>query len=149
MAGWIIRRAGRGDEPAIVKLEALSFGPASWGAKAVAEGLNAPKVSALLIQPSKTEAAVGFAFWRALGEQAEILSIGVAPSARRRGAARALLCDIIEQARAEGVRRLFLEVDMANAAARALYAAEKFEPIAERRRYYKNGGDALVMRLDL
>ncbi|HNS86666.1 MAG TPA: hypothetical protein PKH09_07165, partial [Parvularculaceae bacterium] len=37
----------------------------------------------------------------------------------------------------------------ANAAARALYAAEKFEPIAERRRYYKNGGDALVMRLDL
>ena len=149
MSDWIVRTAARGDEPTIVNLEALAFGPASWGAKAVADGLSAPKVSALLIYPDGEKAAIGFAFWRSLGEEAEILSIGVSPRARRRGAARALLVDVIERARDEGVRRLFLEVDKTNAGALALYRSEKFEQVAERRRYYKNGGDALVMRLDL
>ncbi|MCB2112352.1 MAG: ribosomal protein S18-alanine N-acetyltransferase [Parvularculaceae bacterium] len=149
MSGWTIRTAARSDEPTIVKLEALAFGCASWGEKAVADGLNAPKVSALLIFPSGEKAAIGFAFWRSLGEDAEILSIGVTPRARRRGAARELLSHIIERARETGMRRLFLEVDKANCGALALYRLENFEKIGERRRYYKNGGDALVMRLDL
>ena len=149
MSRWVIRAARREDASAIVNLEAVAFGPASWGARAVADGLTAPKVCALLAYPESGGEAAGFAFWRALGEEAEILSIGVAPKSQRRGAAGALLSEIIEQAREEGVRRLFLEVAVSNSAATKLYATAGFEQISRRRRYYKNGGDALVMRLDL
>jgi ribosomal-protein-alanine N-acetyltransferase len=94
-------------------------------------------------------AAEGFALWRRLGEEGEILSIGVIPSARRRGAAGALLDKIAQDARTQGVIALFLEVDAGNAAARALYARYGFAVIGERRSYYRNGADAQVLKKQL
>ena len=88
-------------------------------------------------------------YMRSLGEEAEILSIGVTPRLRRKGCARAMMEDVIRAARDEGVRKLFLEVDVANAAAAILYESLGFERIGRRKRYYRNGGDALVMRLNL
>jgi ribosomal-protein-alanine N-acetyltransferase len=45
---------------------------------------------------------------------------------------------------------LFLEVRESNAAARALYAARGFEPIARRARYYRKPvEDAIVLRLEM
>jgi len=149
MTGWAIRPARLQDAAAIVDLEARAFSAASWGAAAVEDGLTAPHVATLIAFPDDAREAAGFVFWRSLGEEAEILSIGVAPRMRRKGAARALMSDVIERARCEGVRRLFLEVDVANAAAAALYESCGFERIGRRNRYYKNGGDALVMRLNL
>lgn len=149
MSGWTVRPARLDDVKTIVDLEARAFGPASWGANAVADGLTAPHVATLLAFHESAREAAGFAFWRSLGEEAEILSIGVSPRMRRRGGASALLGEVIERARSEGVRKLFLEVDVANAAAAALYASQGFMRIGLRKRYYKNGGDALVMRLDL
>lgn len=149
MSEWSVRPARLDDASVIVDLEARAFGPASWGAAAVADGLTAPYVATLIAFHESAREAAGFVFWRSLGEEAEILSIGVAPRMRRRGGARALLSEVIERARSEGVRKLFLEVDVANSAAEALYASAGFDRIGRRRRYYKNGGDALVMRLNL
>ncbi len=149
MTRWIIRPARLDDASIVVDLEARAFGAASWGATAVADGLTAPHVATLIAFSEDTREAAGFVFWRSLGEEAEILSIGVAPRRRRRGAARALLDQVIESARSGGVRKLFLEVDVANAAAAALYTSAGFERIGRRSRYYRNGGDALVMRLNL
>ncbi len=149
MSPWTIRPAKLTDADAVIDLEARAFGSASWGGPAVADGLTAPHVSTLIAFHEKARAAQGFVFWRSLGEEAEILSIGVAPAMRRRGGGRALLDEVIERARSEGVRKLFLEVDVANASAAALYASAGFERIGQRKRYYKNGGDALVMRLNL
>lgn len=149
MTGWTVRPARLSDADAIVDLEARAFGPASWGAASVADGLTAPHVATLIAFHDSAREAAGFVFWRSLGEEAEILSIGVAPRLRRRGGARALLGEVIERARGDGVRKLFLEVDVGNTAAAALYASQGFERISLRKRYYKNGGDALVMRLDL
>lgn len=149
MTGWIIRPAKLSDTSIIVDLEARAFGPASWGASAVADGLTAPHVATLLAFPESERDAQGFAFWRSLGEEAEILSIGVAPRFRQSGGAKALLAEVIERARGEGVRKLFLEVDVANLAAASLYQGLGFEKIGRRKRYYRNGGDALVMRLNL
>jgi ribosomal-protein-alanine N-acetyltransferase len=146
---WTIRPAKLHDAAIVVDLEARAFGAASWGGAAVADGLTAPHVSTLIAFHEDERAAAGFIFWRSLGEEAEILSIGVAPRMRRRGGARALLDEVVERARNEGVRKLFLEVDVANTAAAALYASAGFERIGLRKRYYKNGGDALVMRLNL
>ncbi|MEK7266868.1 MAG: ribosomal protein S18-alanine N-acetyltransferase [Pseudomonadota bacterium] len=149
MTGWTVRAARLDDADVIVDLEARAFGAASWGAASVADGLTAPHVATLVAFHDSAREAAAFVFWRSLGEEAEILSIGVAPRFRRRGGARALLDEVVERARSEGVRKLFLEVDVANTSAAALYASQGFQRISLRKRYYKNGGDALVMRLDL
>lgn len=149
MNGWSVRPARLDDVEAVVELEARAFGPASWGSASVADGFAAPNVATLIAFHDSAREAAAFVFWRSLGEEAEILSIGVAPRLRRRGGARALLGEVIERARGAGVRKLFLEVDVGNAAAAALYASQGFMRIGLRKRYYNNGGDALVMRLDL
>lgn len=83
---------------------------------------------------------------RRAADQAEILALAVVPSARRAGRARALLAAAEARAKENGVRELFLEVAASNAAARALYAAAGYREAGRRRRYYRDGDDALVLR---
>lgn len=149
MRRWLIRPAGEADFDQIVAIEADSFGRHSWGETSVREGLSAPLVSALVATADGAKPPAAFVFWRTLGDEAEILSIGVAPTARRQGAARALMAAALEDARAEGMRAMFLEVDADNHAARALYDGLGFYLVGRRRGYYRNGHDAHVLRKDL
>jgi ribosomal-protein-alanine N-acetyltransferase len=149
VTAWRIRPAEAADRAAIVAVEAEAFASASWGAKAVADGFSERNVKVIVAAREEEKALCGFAFWRRIGDEAEILSIGVARRVRRQGCARAMLEEIVETALGEGVRSLFLEVDVANAAAAILYQSMHFEKVGRRKRYYKNGGDALVMRLIL
>ncbi len=74
-------------------------------------------------------------------------NLAVAPEQRRRGVARALLEDVLERARAEGVESIELEVRGSNFAAQWLYQAHGFRLAGLRRRYYRdNGEDALIMQ---
>lgn len=148
MSAWRLRAAAKADAGALVAIEAASFGPASWGGRAVADGLGERFVGAWIAEDARGEAC-GYLMWRRLGDEGEILSLGVLPERQRQGCARALLCALLDAARGEGVRSLFLEADAGNAAAIALYEGGGFTRIARRRRYYKSGADALVMRIDL
>jgi [ribosomal protein S18]-alanine N-acetyltransferase len=83
-------------------------------------------------------------------DEGEIANLAVAPVARRRGVARALLDFVIGDARSAGIAQLFLEVRESNVAARALYATRGFKPVARRPRYYRKPiEDAIVLRLKL
>ena len=83
-------------------------------------------------------------------DEAEILTVGVVPSARRRGIARMLLGALLDEARRRGAREAYLEVRIDNAAARALYAKEGFAELGIRPGYYDAGRvDAVVMSRDL
>ncbi|MBL8773467.1 MAG: GNAT family N-acetyltransferase [Phenylobacterium sp.] len=99
------------------------------------------------------EDPAGVLVCRAVAGEAEILTVGVAPWARRRGVARALMTAAIGAARAAGAADLFLEVDVDNAPAVTLYEALGFRRSGLRKGYYDRGpngrADALVMRLDL
>ncbi len=148
MTDWRIRPAMPADGAALIALEARAFGPASWGGNAIAEGLSQRFVSTLIASDAGG-ACAGFAMWRRIADEAEILSLGVLPERRRAGCARTLLAGVIDAARGEGLRSLFLEADAGNVAAIGLYVALAFRRIARRQRYYKSGADALVMRLDL
>jgi ribosomal-protein-alanine N-acetyltransferase len=105
----------------------------------LAAQLGQPGVFALL------DEAGGMILVRVAADEAEILTLGVAPKARRAGLGRALLDAACEAARAAGAARLFLEVAATNQAARALYDAAGFAQIGRRRRYYADGTDALMM----
>jgi GNAT superfamily N-acetyltransferase len=58
-----------------------------------------------------------------------VFSMLTLPSARRRGAARAVLSAFAETARDEGIESLYLQVERDNAAAIALYAAASFREL--------------------
>ena len=87
-----------------------------------------------------------------MADEAEILTLAVHPTARRRGIAARLTAQAAAAARSLGVVRLFLEVAEDNAPARALYAALGFQPAGRRRGYYarKDGpaADALILALN-
>jgi ribosomal-protein-alanine N-acetyltransferase len=101
----------------------------------------------------RDEALSGFVLSRTALDEAEILTIAVAAERRRCGVGATLLATHLSSLAARGVRRLFLEVDTGNIAARALYAGRGFYQVAERKAYYRKGdlppASALVMRLDL
>lgn len=91
----------------------------------------------------------GFILCRAAADEAEILTLAVAPLVRRNGAGRALVEAAAQTAMARGAESLFLEVASDSAAALALYAATGFEPAGLRKGYYPGGADAVVMRRTL
>jgi ribosomal-protein-alanine acetyltransferase/tRNA threonylcarbamoyl adenosine modification protein YeaZ len=73
-------------------------------------------------------------------------NLAVVPGRRRRGIARRLVEDMLQQARSEGASSLSLEVRVSNFAAQGLYRAHGFRLAGLRRRYYRDTGeDALIM----
>lgn len=83
-------------------------------------------------------------------EQGDILTVGVDPSARRKGVGSALLAAMIEEFRARGGKQLFLEVRASNEPARKLYEKHGFHPLGVRRNYYqKPHEDGIVYCLEV
>ena len=96
--------------------------------------------------------ADGFALGRVAGPEAELMTLAVAPAARRQGLGRALLAEFERQAVLQGASEAFLEVAADNAAAGALYGAAGWVRAGLRPGYYGRGAarrDALVLRKGL
>lgn len=98
-------------------------------------------------------APLGLIICRIAADEMEILTVGVPPAARRRGVALSLMNAALEIAGQRSAAAAFLEVDVANAPAIALYERLGFGRAGLRRAYYDRGAagraDAFVMRLDL
>jgi len=136
----VVTQAGPAHPALLAEIHATSFPPGeAWGADIIAGHLSMPGVFALLCGPDAMIMA------RVALDEAEILTLAVAPAARRKGAARALLDEAMARAASRGAANMFLEVAVSNAAARALYEQAGFIQVGQRRRYYADGGDALVM----
>ena len=89
----------------------------------------------------------GFACaWAVLGEL-HVLQIAVDPASRRNGVARALHAGLVQAARGSAGSG-WLEVRAGNAAALAFYQQAGWQIVGRRPRYYVDGEDALLMRLD-
>lgn len=100
--------------------------------------------------PGEASPVVGYAGLDQVGEQADVMTIGVAPSAQGRGLGARLLGALVDEARARGATSLQLEVRADNAAARSLYERYRFRTVRIRPRYYQpDDVDALVMVADL
>lgn len=97
-------------------------------------------------------APVGFASALALGEEAEIVSLGVLPEHQRCGIGSALLDAICDEARLRGAERVVLEMASDNEAANALYSGRGFTVVGLRRNYYRRAerlADALILQVQL
>jgi len=78
-----------GDAPQIARLHADCF-PKGWNRDEMGLYLSDPAYKVLLARSSDTGDIAGFVIYRASGDEAEILSLAVAPVARRQGIARVL-----------------------------------------------------------
>jgi [ribosomal protein S18]-alanine N-acetyltransferase len=92
---------------------------------------------------------VGFIMSRLAADEAEILSVAIAPARRGRGLSRPLLDFHLRTLAGRAARAVFLEVDEHNAPARRLYARAGFREVGRRKAYYESGATALVLRRDL
>ncbi len=115
----------------------------AWDEAAIAALLGLPGCFGLVHRSG------GMLLARVIAGEAELLTLAVAPSVRRRCIGATLLRRATAQAAAGGAAAMFLEVSAANAPARALYAASGFRPAGRRAQYYPDGSDALVLRAAL
>ncbi len=85
-------------------------------------------------------------------DELHLLNLTVAPECQGHGHGRALLEAVIDEAQAQQMARLLLEVRESNTRARRLYAARGFAEVGRRRGYYparERREDAIVMSLAL
>lgn len=141
-----VSTAGPRDAVAIAQLHAASFGR-GWGEDEVCRLLIDSAVVAHRAMTGR--ALVGFVMSRMAADEAEILSIAIAPARRGRGLSRPLLDYHLRSLAGLSVRAVFLEVDEHNTPARRLYDGAGFREVGRREAYYAGGAAALVLRRDL
>jgi ribosomal-protein-alanine N-acetyltransferase len=143
-----IRAASSADASALAAIHAACFAK-GWDAAEIAQFLGVPGCLALVVSPSPAQAPQGFLIVRSAGDEAELLTLAVDPACRRLGLASALLAAATEALRGAGSKRLFLEVDEGNSAARGLYQSLGAVVVGRRPRYYEHGADADIFSLAL
>lgn len=138
--------------PAAAALHALCFPEESWSADSLGRLLALPGVGAWVAE-DEAAALEGLLLARLAADEAEVLTLCVAPARRRRGRALALLQAALPALAARGAARLLLEVAADNAGAQALYGRLGFGLVGRRRAYYSRrqgpAVDALLLALDL
>lgn len=148
----MLRRAGVTDLDAIMVLERATFTDDAWPEDAMRRELESPHTHYLVavddLAPHEVLAYAGLLAGTGSGE-GDVQTIAVAPEHRGSGLGRVLMLALIDEARRRGADRLFLEVRADNPVARSLYASLGFAEVGVRPRYYRNGIDAVVMRLDV
>jgi ribosomal-protein-alanine N-acetyltransferase len=144
---WSVRPGTLDDLPQIAKLHGECFADA-WNTEFLGRLLAQPGAFSMVAADDGTPA--GFVLARANAGEAEILSVAVRLSSRRRSLATALVQSVLDLASADGVAEVFLEVAAENAAARALYRRLGFREVGLRPAYYREGtgvgSDALILR---
>jgi ribosomal-protein-alanine N-acetyltransferase len=144
-----VRAATSSDVGAIADSEAANLGTDAWSLGLVEEGVagRLPTVHYLVVEDAGR--VVGHAVASLAGDIAELQRIAVDAGHRRRGLARRLLEEVVSVADRSGADRLLLEVREDNAGALAFYAAHGFVEVDRRRRYYRDGATAVVLRRTL
>ena len=122
-----------------------------WNERSIAEILKMAGAIGLLIGANK-RGPQGFILLRVAAEEAEIISIGVAPEARKNGLASILLLESIKRAVMSNAIKMLFEVAEDNNAARAFYEKFGFQIIGRRPGYYRRSlkkQDALIYSLNI
>lgn len=92
---------------------------------------------------------VGYGGIAVFGPDSDLMTFAIEPSFQRRGLGTQFLDQLLGIARERGCSHMFLEVRADNQTALRLYQRAGFVAGERRRRYYRDGGDAVLMSLEL
>ena len=127
----------------ISQMHARMFDEA-WDAPSVMKLLEHPGATGFVAQIGAPKITVGFIIGQVMADEAEILSLGVAPELQRRGLGKLLVQGLVRAAKKAEAKRLFLEVAADNTAALALYTSLGFQETGRRKGYYpRKDGEAV------
>ncbi len=144
----VIRRYRPGDLEAIELVEEECFQPHDRYGPDVILYLLSLRGSVILVAEDGGEVAGYSAGYLEPGAVGHVASVAVRPRFRRRGIGRALMEALEGELRAEGARRLRLEVRGSNAAARGLYESLGYRVVRRLPGYYGDE-DGLLMEKEV
>ena len=143
------RQANAFDLPVFVSLDKELFPYSPWSASQYKEEFSSP-TRHFMVAVDEAQSIIGYAgVFAPGGAEADVLTVGVIPSQRGKGIARALMALITDWAKEQGSIAMMLEVKVDNSDAIGLYESLGYSKLNVRKDYFGAGLDALVMRLDL
>jgi [ribosomal protein S18]-alanine N-acetyltransferase len=146
--GVTLRSMNGADIPAVHKLECRLFPVDAWPLQMFHDELAQAETRHYLVAEIGGE-IVGYAGLMCIEPIADVQTIAVVPECEGRGIGSALLTELIAESRRRRAGDVLLEVRADNPRAQELYRRFGFEQIHVRPRYYRDGVDALIMRLQL
>lgn len=136
------------DIDTVCGLEQSLFPADNWPRQMFVDELAQPQTRRYLVAELAGR-IVGYAGMMCILPLADVQTIAVLPECEGRGIGRALLSELLAEAGRRGAADVLLEVRADNPRAQQLYLRFGFEQIHTRPRYYRDGTDALIMRLRL
>jgi ribosomal-protein-alanine N-acetyltransferase len=140
----IIRMTER-EVPAVAKLEQELFSM-PWSEQGFLDTL--PMDNVIFLVATQEDIVCGYCGVYLAADEGEITNVAVAPSFRRRGIARMLMKQLIDEAFALGISQIALEVRVSNEGAIQLYKQLGFTSYGVRKNFYERPAeDAYIMLL--
>ena len=136
MSAPAIRGMIPGDVAAAAQLHEAAFGAEAWNAKSIADTLSMARAAGL-VALDEGNRLLGFALYLVAAQDADLLTLAVAPALRRRGIGTALVLAFIDAAAEAGAVQALLEVAEDNLPAQALYRRLDFKITGYRKDYYQ------------
>ena len=137
------------DIPGVDALEKAMFPIDAWPTQMFHDELAQTDTRSYYVAVDPTGTVIGYAGLMCVLPIADVQTIAVAAGHEGAGTGSRLLARLIEEAKERGADDVLLEVRADNPRAQRLYRWFGFEQIHIRPRYYRDGADALIMRLDL
>lgn len=148
LADVSLRDMTEADIPAVELLERRLFPVDAWPLQMFFDELAQPETRRYVVAEVAGE-IVAYAGLMCIEPIADVQTIAVVPEFEGKGIGSAVLTELIEEARRRHAADVLLEVRADNPRAQQLYLRFGFEQIHVRPRYYRDGTDALIMRLEL
>jgi [ribosomal protein S18]-alanine N-acetyltransferase len=144
-----IRAMTGSDLAAVEELERALFPLDAWPLQMFEDELAQPETRSYYVAVDALDRVVAYAGLMCIEPIADVQTIAVVPEREGQGIGTQLLTLLIEEAGRRKAKDVLLEVRADNPRAQRLYRWFGFEQIHVRPRYYRDGADALIMRLEL
>lgn len=143
-----LRTMTEADVVPVSVLEDRLFPVDAWPVQMFRDELAQPTTRRYLVAEDEGR-IVGYAGLMYIAPIADVQTLAVLPEYEGRGIGSGLLTELISEARRRGAQNVLLEVRADNPRAQQLYERFGFVQIHVRPRYYRDGADALIMKLGL
>lgn len=128
----------------VAALEKICFSD-PWSEASVAGELT--NELSLWLVAVENDTVLGYVGSQTVLDSTDIMNVAVDPAKRGKGIAKALLTELEQQLRQQGVTSILLEVRPSNTPAVGLYTSLGFVQVGRRPRYYQNPReDALILK---
>lgn len=130
---------------ALAEIEKACF-HAPWSEAMLREELG----KGIFLVAERDGQAIGYVGCQTVLDEGYITNVAVSPDCRRQGVGRALIAELVQRARAQGLSFVTLEARASNAPAIALYEGAGFVRVGGRKNFYTAPTeDAVLMTLFL